>query len=385
MFTNQDIPRPEYPRPQMVRDEWINLNGEWEFEFDHGNSGKDRGLYKADKLTGKIIVPFCPESRLSGIEYKDFIAAVWYRRQVEIPREWLSKRVLLHFGAVDYNTDVWVNGEYAGNHMGGYSSFSFEITELLKPGNNVIIVNAKDDTRSRKQPVGKQQYWGYYSNGCHYTRTTGIWQTVWLECVPRTYVANFRFNPDPENGCIHISASIKGCAENCRLSAKAFYKGKPAGEASSLVTGHNAYITLKLSEIHLWEPGKPELYDLELVLSKDSGDASKDCCSVSKDCGAGEDSLAADEAVIDKVKSYFGLRTVSIGDKAILINGKTVFQRLILDQGFYPDGIYTAPSDDDLRRDIEISMAMGFNGARLHQKVFEPRYLYWADKLGYMV
>lgn len=358
MSGSGQIPRPEYPRPQLVRSEWLNLNGEWEFEIDHGRSGRERGLPTAERLAGAIVVPFCPESRLSGVGYKDFMAAVWYRRDFKVSATWQGRRILLHFGAVDYSTQVWVNGKAVGQHRGGYTPFSFDITALVRDGINSLVVCAEDDVRSGLQPRGKQSG-TYHSRGCDYTRTTGIWQTVWLECVPRTHISSVKLIPDPENARLHLEVRVQGDAAACTAVAEASYQGKPVGKASARVAGAGARFSLPISEIYLWGPGTPHLYDLNLT-------------------------LVIDGQATDEVKSYFGMRTVSLGEGAILINGKPVFQRLVLDQGFYPDGVYTAPSDDDLRRDIEISMGLGFNGARLHQKVFEPRYLYWADKLGYL-
>lgn len=358
MSTN-NIPRPEYPRPQMVRDSWQNLNGSWEFEIDYGKSGKDRKLYDARKLNSCIIVPFCPESKLSGIENKDFMPAVWYRRDITIPAEWEGKRIILHFGASDYETEVWINGKSAGMHLGGYSSFSFDITGLVKSGSTTVTVCATDDVRSGLQPRGKQSS-EYYSHSCDYTRTTGIWQTVWLEAVAMDYIKSLKYIPDPDNCALHIEAVFEGNTNGMEFKACAFYNGKSAGSSSVKAVGKAANLTMKLDEIHLWEPGKPELYDLELSLNNGEG-------------------------ITDKVSSYFGLRTVVLTDNTILINGKPVFQRLILDQGFYPDGIYTAPTDEALKNDILISMGMGFNGARMHEKIFEARFIYWADKLGYLV
>ncbi len=358
MNKNLGIPRPEYPRPQLVREEWINLNGEWQFEIDHGNSGKKRGLLQKENLSGSIIVPFCPESKLSTVEYKDFMAAVWYKRSFTVPKEWLDNKVLLHFGACDYETEVWVNGTSVGTHKGGYSSFSFDITRFLLDGENVVTVYAQDDVRSGLQPRGKQSN-EFESHGCVYTRTTGIWQTVWLECVPKEYIKSLRYTPDPENGCVHIEASLEGSADGCRLIAEAHLKGCLVGMGECFVSGKRANLTVQLSEISLWNPGEPNLYDLNIVLSGEQGR--------------------------DRVSSYFGLRSITLTDNEILINKKPVFQRLVLDQGFYPDGIYTAPTDEDLKRDIEISMGLGFNGARMHEKIFEQRYIYWADRLGYLV
>ncbi|MCL2812144.1 MAG: beta-galactosidase [Clostridia bacterium] len=353
------LPRPEYPRPQMVRDRWMNLNGEWEFEMDHGKSGRPRKRYEANGLDGKILVPFCPESKLSGIGHTDFMACVWYSRAFEVPDGWRSERVLLHFGAVDYKAEVWINGVSTGTHKGGYSSFYFDITEHLAPGTNRVTLCAEDDVRSGLQPRGKQSD-KYHSYSCLYTRTTGIWQTVWLECVPQTYIGSLKYIPDPDNGCIHIEASFKGGADGCAFVASAAFGTKKMGDGNAVVTGDRANITIHLSEKHLWEPGAPNLYDLQLSLEKGG-------------------------RRLDTVSSYFGLRSVKLKDRKIWINDKPVFQRLVLDQGFYPDGIYTAPTDEALKKDIEIAIGLGFNGARMHEKMFEPRYIYWADKLGFLL
>ncbi|GIO95675.1 hydrolase [Paenibacillus lautus] len=358
-MTELTLPRPEYPRPQWVRPEWINLNGAWQFEIDHGKSGKERGFHEpGHDLSGMITVPFCPESKLSGVEYKDFMVAVWYKRDFTVPEEWKGS-ILLHFGAVDYETEVWVNGVSVGMHRGGYTPFSFDITPHVIPGKNVITVCAEDDVRSGRQPRGKQSG-RFHSHGCDYTRTTGIWQTVWLEQVPEAYLSDMKIVGDPDNACAHLEVKISGNAAGHKLSASALYEGKPVGNASAVVSGPSVKLTIPLSEVHLWEVGQARLYDLELTLQ-------------------GRDQVS------DTVQSYFGLRTVMLDGMAFRINGKSVFQRLVLDQGFYPDGVYTAPSDEDLRKDIEISMGLGFNGARLHEKIFEPRFLYWADRLGYLV
>jgi beta-galactosidase/beta-glucuronidase len=265
----------------------------------------------------------------------------------------------LHFGAVDYETTVWVNGKSAGKHIGGYSSFSFDITALLKEGVNVLFVCAYDDARSGKQPRGKQSG-SYYSKGCEYTRTTGIWQTVWLEHVPQVSLSSYQVIPDPDNSCVHITTHVSGTVSPYRLETKVLYQGKIVGENVIHSFQQQMNQTIPLCEVHLWEPGVPNLYYLSFTLTTENSEA-------------------------DHVEGYFGLRSISWNNKVMCINGKPVFQRLVLDQGFYPDGIYTAPTDDALKRDIEISMELGLNGARLHEKIFEPRYLYWADQLGYLV
>lgn len=352
------IPRGEFPRPRLMRETWLNLNGVWQFEIDHGDSGRERGLVEAAGLSGTITVPFCPESALSGVAYKDFMAAVWYKREIALPESWTGGRVLLHVGAADHAAEAWVNGQSVGVHKGGYCSFSREITQALRSGANTITICARDNARGGRQPRGKQSE-SYQSRGCDYTRTTGIWQTVWLEYVPPVYICSLRSTPDAVNGRVHIEAAVDGDAAGMTMTAAVSYEGAAVGQQSCRVEGSHVRLTVELSEIHLWEAGHGRLYDLQLTLA---GSGGEDC-----------------------VSSYFGLRSVGWSGKAMQLNGRNVFQRLVLDQGYYPDGIYTAPSDEALKADIELSMALGFNGARLHQKVFEPRFLYWADRLGYLV
>ena len=353
-----EIPRGEHPRPDFQRDAWLSLNGEWQFEIDDKADGAARGLMSGKDLASKIIVPFCPESKLSGIGHYDLMKHVWYRRMFEVPAAMRGKRVLLHFGAVDYKATVWVNGQPAGTRIGGNAPLTCDITKLLRDGANEVVLYAFDDTASGRQPTGKQTF--TVSEGCVYTRTTGIWQPVWLEAVGSSYVDGFSVVPDPDRSRVLIEASVKGSDPGLKLTVEAFAGKDKVGSDSCPVSWRNHRLVVDLSKKTLWEPGNPFLYDLKFTLTRGS-------------------------ETVDSVSSYFGLRKVSIEGRGILINGKRVFQRLILDQGFYPDGIWTAPSDDELRKDIERSMAVGYNGARLHQKVFEPRFLYWADKLGYLV
>lgn len=352
------IPRSEYPRPQLVRESFINLNGEWDFEFDYGVSGVARKMYEADAgYSQKILVPFCPESKLSGINHKDFMQSVWYRRTVDLEKG--KGRTLLHFEACDYETTVWVNSTQVGKHTGGYTGFVFDITDAVRDGENVIAVHAVDRLLPGSQPRGKQSD-QYYSHGCDYTRTTGIWQTVWIEQVADTYIRNSKIRTADLSGIINCDISIAGDITDTEIQLTAFYDGVEVGTAVADVLCNTVNISMALNEAHLWEAGNGRLYDISYELVKN-----------------GE--------TVDSAKGYFGLRTVSLNKNAICINGKKVFQRLVLDQGFYPDGIYTAPSDEDLIKDIELSMACGFNGARLHEKVFEQRFLYHADRMGYIV
>jgi beta-galactosidase/beta-glucuronidase len=354
------VPRPEHPRPDAFRANWLTLNGEWQFEIDKAGDGEARGLISGKDLASKIIVPFCPESQLSGLGLgnTEYFTHVWYRRMLELPAAMQGQRVLLHFGGVDYKTWVYVNGALAGTHVGENAVFCFDITPLLHAGPNELVVRVFDDLRSGLQPGGKQAH--NKSEGCVYTRTTGIWQPVWLEAVGSSFVENLSVVPDPDQSRVFIEAQVNGLDPDLKLVAEAFADGQLVGSDTSTGPWRNQRLVLPLSTKKLWAPATPFLYDLKLTLYR-----------------GGEK--------IDELQSYFGLRKVTIDGRRILLNGQPVFQRLILDQGFYPDGIWTAPTDEALKHDIEMSMAAGYNGARLHQKVFEPRFLYWADKLGYLV
>ncbi len=357
------IPRPEYPRPQFARKDWMCLNGEWQFELDPGDSGHQRGLLESE-LTDKITVPFCVESELSGVAHVDFIDCVWYRREVEIPSEWAGRKVLLHFQAVDYDATAWINGKEVVRHRGGWGPISCDLTGFAEPGDTVtLVVRARDRILYTKSPHGKQCE-TYFNCGCSYTRTTGIWQTVWMEPVPDVHLKRPRITPDVANSCFRIAQPISNNSPGLRL--RATLKDE-AGEVVSAEVAADADFAPQLDlvipedRVRLWGPGEPNLYDITLEL------------------------VDADGNVVDTAESYAGLRSVTIDGMAVKINGKPVFQRQVLDQGYYPDGIMTAPSDEALKADIEMSMAVGFNSARLHQKVFEERFLYHADKLGYLV
>ena len=346
------IPRSEHPKPQFQRDTWLNLNGSWGFEFDHSNSGKEKGLYKKEAtFSQNINVPFCPESKLSGIEYKDFMNSIWYKRVLTINKEQLNGRIVLHFGAVDYEAVLYINEKFVGTHKGGYSSFSFDITDFVTEGENLLVLNAMDDTRSPLIPSGKQSS-RLKSYSCSYTRTTGIWQTVWLEFTPKEYIESVRYVTDIKTPTVTVCAKVHGKGE---FKALVYFNGALMGEGKTVSSGEDININIPLKEKHLWDLGQGNLYDVVLTYNN------------------------------DKVQSYFGLRSVELRGRKFLLNGKSVFQRLVLDQGYYPDGIYTAPADADLEKDIDLSMALGFNGARLHEKVFEERFLYHADRKGYMV
>ncbi|MBS0663058.1 MAG: beta-galactosidase [Verrucomicrobia bacterium] len=363
MATLTSAPRPEYPRPQLVRRDWLCLNGRWQFEIDQGDSGLDRGLVQRP-LRGSIIVPFCPESKLSGVENTDYLNAVWYRREVAIPAAWKGRRILLHFQASDYDTFVWANGIEVGRHRGGMTPFSCDLTEVAAPGRKItLVVRARDNARET-MPSGKQA-WTYANAGCHYTRTTGIWQTVWLEPVPkRAHLQRPKIIPDLANRRFAIEQPVQGAQAGLIYRARLCDAQGVVSETSTRC-GEGFYPRLDLAvpvdRVRPWSPEDPHLYDLELELVDEQG------------------------RIVDAARSYAGLRSICLDGYAVKLNGRAVFQRLVLDQGYYPDGILTAPTDAALVKDIELSLAAGFNGARLHQKVFEERFLYHADRLGYLV
>jgi hypothetical protein len=357
-----EVPRPEYPRPQFVRDAWVNLNGDaWTYAFDFGQSGRDAGreLFKSQGFKDKIVVPFCPESKLSGVGYTDFIPAMWYHRKLAIPSEWAGKRIRLNFGGVDYESEIYVDGKSVGLHYGGSASFTVDLTAFVKPGQtHDLVVRVKDDIKGGHQPGGKQSD-KFKSAGCFYTRTTGIWQTVWLEAIDRAGLAGCRIVADFDaNRFVFTPSFLSDAAKTFDIVVKTA-DGKVAGSAS-VPAASGVAVAVPLSVVKPWSPEDPHLYDVVYEVKDAAG------------------------AVVDRVTSYAGLRKVSIENGIILLNNKPRYLRFVLDQGFYPDGIWTAPTDAALKRDIELSMAAGFNGARLHQKVFEERFHYWADRLGYL-
>lgn len=360
--TPLETPRPEHPLPDMQRKEWISLNGAWEFsETDDSN---DLQWLEDTPYRETITVPFCRESKLGGIERKGFVKNVWYRKRFVRPY-WVTDennaRTILHFGASDYLTTVWVNGKQVTQHTGGSASFDCDISSFLQKGENTVVVRAYDDTRSGLQALGKQCP-EPNSYGCLYTRTTGIWQSVWLEGVGRTYVSGFQIQrADPQSGALEMTAELAGATGGESVVVEVFERDHFVAADKFEADMNQVSVKLKVPNVKPWAPGKPYLYPMRFTV------------------------IGKDGKAVDWLDSYVGFREIRVEGPAILINGKRVFQRLILDQGFYPDGIWTAPSDAALKGDIELSMAAGFNGARLHEKVFEPRFLYWADKLGYLV
>jgi beta-galactosidase/beta-glucuronidase len=357
--TAQITPRAEYPRPQFERSEWKNLNGEWSYTFDFSKTGIERGYKSSSGFDQKIIVPFCPESKLSGVGHTDFIETMWYHRKMDLPASWKNRKVILHFGAVDYQSELLIDGNVVGTHFGGTSSFSWDITNFVSPGKSQnLVLLVTDNTRSGKQPVGKQSG-SLRSWGGVYTRTTGIWQTVWLEPVAAKGLKDCHITPDFDRNRFIFQPQFYGLENGMNFKITILDKGKVVAQ-QSIPASNSTSLELAIKNPKTWSPESPFLYDI--------------CYQV----------LDKNNSVIDEVKSYAGMRKVHIEGNRIYLNNKPIYLRLVLDQGFYPDGIWTAPTDAALKNDIRLSMDAGFNGARLHQKVFEERFHYWADKLGYL-
>ena len=353
------LPRAEYPRPQFERAEWQNLNGEWSYTLDPVKTGWERGLKDSKGFDGKIIVPFAPESKLSGVEHKEFIPCIWYQREITIPAEWAGKDVVLNFGAVYYESEIYIDGKFVDRHFGGSDSFSVDITSFVKAGQkHSLVVNAKSDLRSRMQSAGKQSL-RHGPFECMYTRTTGIWQTVWMEAVAPSGIKRVKISTDIDRSVVAMEFTMRRNASGDMLTINVKDNGKVvASDCGPVASG--SVVMLPIKKAKLWSPESPFLYDVEFELKNAAGE------------------------VIDRATSYFGMRKIHTDGNKIYLNNEPYYQRLVLDQGFYPDGVWTAPSDEALRHDIEMSKEAGFNGARLHQKVFEERFHYWADKLGYL-
>jgi len=347
---------PEYPRPQMVREEWINLNGLWDYAIVPASNSKPK------KFDGKIMVPFCAESALSGVGRSVGPEnRLWYRRTFELPVEWLEKQIMLNFGSSDWETRVWVNGTEVGSHKGGYDAFTFDITGALKKkGRQEIIVSVWDPVDQGTQPRGKQVL---NPGGIWYTSVTGIWQTVWLEPLNKDHIKSVKIIPDIDNNQVTIVADLsEEVSKGHVLDAIVSKQGHLISEEVSELN----YVVIQLSDPILWTPEYPYLYDLRLNLIRQDG------------------------AIADSIDGYFGMRKISLGkdDKGftrMMLNDEFVFQFGPLDQGWWPDGLYTAPTDEALKYDIEVTKKLGFNMARKHVKAEPDRWYYWCDKLGLLV
>ena len=352
------IPRPEYPRPDFQREKWLPQNGEWDFSFDE------------PIFDQKILVPFACETKLSGIHDTSFHNAVWYRRSFSLPEPMHDRQILLHFGAVDYTCRLWVNDQFIREHTGGQCGFSADITDALNAsGENVIVLEARDDPADLEMPRGKQ-YWKPESESIFYTRTTGIWQSVWLEAVSPMHLCSCRITPLFDERSVRFSYALSAAPQHVTLTAEITFRGKTAGAVSVTPTSargafdwqidQSALSAWNYQEDLVWTPEQPNLFDVTFRILEHG-------CEV------------------DAVQSYFGMRKVSIQNGQFLLNNRPYYQKLVLDQGYWPESLLTAPSDEAFIRDIELTKAMGFNGVRKHQKVEDPRYLYHADRMGLLV
>ena len=343
--------------PIFDREDRILLDGEWEFEIDNtaAVSYWRTKHQNREHLSGKITVPYPVESKLSGVENNDFNLSVVYKKKFTLPEKYKNKRIFLNFGAVNYESEVYLNGTFLGRHIGGQTAFKYEITDYIKAGENDITVVVTNEVRDPKVISGKQSV---LINGfsAYYSRSTGIWQSVYLEILNDNFIEDFRFKTKI-NGEVIAELSFDKGAISCELETKVSFNGKTVLSKTETVSGSSYLGVLNIKNPILWEAGNGNLYDVTFTLKK-----------------GGE--------VLDTVYTYFGIREIGFKDNVFMLNGKPLFLRLVLDQGYYQDGIWAAPSEEDIKKDVLLALSCGFNGVRLHQKVFDPKYLYYADKFG---
>lgn len=357
--------RDEYPNPQFMRKEWMNLNGEWEFQFDDTNSGEKEKWYADSTFPMKINVPFTYECEASGIGEEVFHPNVWYKRKMTIPHN-KGKRAILHFQASDYRTKIWVDGVFVGEHAGGYSAFSFDITDKLTDSDDHEVTVKVEDSDSCHQPRGKQR-WMKDNFGCWYIQTTGIWQTVWLEFVPDVFLQRVKMTPDIDNNSIGMEFTVNvPKTEEVMVETVISFNEQVVRKASIYMDRESVLMSLNLLhefhewQIQLWTPETPHLYDATFKLYHNG-------------------------KLIDEVESYFGMRKISTYNGNVLLNNVPIYQKLILDQGYWPESHLTPPTDGAIIKDIDLIKEMGYNGVRKHQKLEDPRFLYWCDRKGLLV
>ncbi len=354
------IPRPEFPEPQFMRASWQSLNGNWDFAFDDGNVGLTKKWNESGlESPRKIVVPYCFESKLSGIQDTSFHPIFWYSRSIDVPKSWSGKHVLLHFGAVDYRASVWFNGHFLGRHEGGGVPFTFDVTEVLGKGANRLMLRVEDPSTDKSIPRGKQS-WNLKSKGIFYTRTSGIWQPVWLEATGGHYLDYVHVKAG-EDGTAEFHGAVDAIpSQPLTLAVDISDGGRVVGHAETTTQEDRLNAKVKVPSPKLWSPGSPALYTVRYRLSQNG-------------------------QVLDEVESYFGFRTIGIANDRVTVNGQPYYLKFLLDQGYWPESILTPPSDAAIQKDIDFITAMGFNGVRKHQKIADPRFLYWADKRGLLV
>jgi beta-galactosidase/beta-glucuronidase len=357
-LNRQDTPRPEYPRPQFVRSLWFNLNGQWEFAFDDANEGLSQNWHDGRPFPMRIIVPFAYQTPLSGINDKSIHEVVWYARSFELPEQFYSRDLLLNFGAVDYASTIWVNGQEVGHNRGGHVPFQFDISPYVRTGVNRLTVRV-EDRQDPQQPRGKQSHTGL-PKAIDYFCTTGIWQTVWLEPVPSIRIEELRMITHAKRNLIELSVFLHAPSSAWRVEVEVLEQGKRIALSEDQTAVATGRIAITVPYAKLWSPESPHLYDLQVRLY--DGDK-----------------------LLDEVGSYVGIRGIELRDGKFLLNGEVTYLKMVLDQGYWPEGYLTAPSDEALQTDIGWIKMFGFNGARKHQKIEDPRWLYWCDRLGLLV
>ncbi len=355
-----DIPRAEFPEPQFQRSAWLSLNGKWDFVFDDENQGLQQKWETSDQAAPlTITVPYCFESKLSGIQDTGFHPIFWYRRSFEIPQSWQGKHVLLHFGAVDYRARVWLNGRYLGSHEGGGVPFSFDITPALATGANRLTLRVEDPPTDKSIPRGKQ-YWEPKSKSIFYTRTSGIWQPVWLEATGEHHL-NYVHVVAGQDGTAEFHGAVEAIpGQPLTFSVDVLDGSTVAGHAEAVTKEDRIDAKVSVPSPQLWSPDSPHLYTVRYKLSQ-----------------AGR--------TLDEVESYLGFRTIGLANNRVTVNGKPYYLKFLLDQGYWPESVLTPPSEEAIQKDIDLIAAMGFNGVRKHQKIADPRFLYAADKRGLLV